>query len=77
MGGANLGQVSKDFKLEVGDLGNSLDDEVDGREVLNLRGAAQSRSDIGGLVFCDSLLGNVLGEEFVYTAARLELAQEK
>ena len=32
--GADLGELAEEVELELGDLGDGLDDKIDGREVL-------------------------------------------
>lgn len=60
MGRADFSQVAKDLILELGDLRNSLNNEVDGRQVLNLGAGSQQRTSLISLFLGDSLLRNVL-----------------
>lgn len=50
----NLCQLAEDLKLELGDLGHSLDDEVDRREVLNVGAGFKQRAGLIGLLLSDS-----------------------
>lgn len=65
VGRANPGEVGEDVKLELGDLGDGLDDKVDGGEVLDFGRAGQTGANFGSLVLCDSLLGDILCEKLV------------
>lgn len=57
---ADLGQVAKDLVLELWDLRNSLNNEVDGRQILNLGASSQQRTSLISLLLGDSLLRNIL-----------------
>ncbi len=66
VGRAHLGEVGEDVKLELGDLGDSLDDKVDGGQVLDLGRTGQKGANLGSLILCDSFLGDILGEKLIY-----------
>lgn len=63
--GADLGELAEDVELELGDLGDGLDDEVDRREIFQLCASCQEGAGLVGLLLCDSRLGDILGEEFI------------
>lgn len=63
--GADLGELAEDVELQLGDLGDSLDDEVDGREVLELGAWREEAPNLVGLLLGDLGLGDILGQKLV------------
>lgn len=51
MRGADLGQLGEDFVLEVGDFRDGFDDEVDVREVGELRAGCEALAYGDGIFF--------------------------
>jgi hypothetical protein len=60
-----LCQLGEDIELQIGDLGNGLDDEVDIAERVNGRRRGKEGAGGVGLLLCDALFGYILGEQFL------------
>lgn len=63
--GRDLGQLGEDARLQVGDLGNGLDHEVNGRQVVHLQGGGNAGADNIRCVAGETLLGDIFLQKFV------------
>lgn len=63
--GRDLGQLGEDARLQVGDLGDGLDHEVNGRQVVHLQGGGDAGADNVRCVAGETLLGHILLQELV------------
>lgn len=61
MFGGDLGQLGKDVEFQGGDLGDRLDDEVGGGEVVQGSGRVEEGPGSVGLFLGDSRLGDIFG----------------
>lgn len=64
--GADLGELGEDVKLELGDLGDGLDDEVDVGEGVDGGCWGEEGARSVGLLLGDAVLGDVFGEELFW-----------
>lgn len=70
--GADLSKLAEDVELELGDLGDGLNDHVGRGEVLHLGASAQKGPRFVGLLLCNSRLGDILGQKLLYGNVRRE-----
>lgn len=74
--GADLSELAEDVELELGDLGDGLNDHVGRGEVLHLGAGAQKGPRLVGLLLCNSRLGDILGQKLLYGNVRRDAEQE-
>jgi len=62
---ADLGQLGEDIELELGDLGDGLDDEVYIVELFDRGGRLEQSPGSISLLLGDALLGDILSQELL------------